>query len=63
MSGEVGLNMFAERINELTRPCPAIGVIRLFIKGQLIRVLVNTPGQSAALRVIANFQFNNKPNY
>jgi 2,3,4,5-tetrahydropyridine-2-carboxylate N-succinyltransferase len=60
MSDEAALAQFAERLNERTKPCPTVGVIKVSLNGRLLRVVANQPGQSGSLRVLANFQRQGK---
>ncbi len=58
MKTESALQQFRDNIESMTPPCPAIGVLRVFLDREPIRTVADIPGQSGSLRVLAAVQNN-----
>lgn len=56
MQVEEARAQFIRNLESMTKPCPTLGLVKLYLDGKLIRAIANIPGQSGSLRVLANFQ-------
>ncbi len=56
MTTDLHLAQFTANLEQMTPPCPGIGVLKVFLEGALIRTIANVPGQSGSLRVLTAVQ-------
>jgi 2,3,4,5-tetrahydropyridine-2,6-dicarboxylate N-succinyltransferase len=54
MSHDAARAQFQENLNLMTKPCPQLGLVKVYLDGHLIRTIAGVPGQAGALRVFAN---------
>jgi 2,3,4,5-tetrahydropyridine-2-carboxylate N-succinyltransferase len=56
MSNSVALEHFKENLLSMTKPCGTVGLLKLYLDGELVRAIGNVPGQAGSLRVLAHVQ-------